>query len=55
MSDTPIYNQLVRELYEQRTKEAYAASPDMIGCGQWELPPEGFELPAHIRTRRTRQ
>lgn len=41
MSDTPIWDGLVRELYAARTREAYAASPDMIGCGQWELPPEG--------------
>lgn len=54
VNDTPIYNQLVREWYAQRCKEAYAASPDMIGCGQWELLPENFHIPAHIKNRRTR-
>lgn len=54
MTDTPIYDQLVRELYAERTKEAYAASPGMIGCGQWEMLPEDFERPPRVATRRTR-
>jgi hypothetical protein len=50
----PIYDQLVRELYAQRTEDAYAASPDMIGCGQWELlPPERLASP-DMRKRRIR-
>lgn len=54
-SDTPIYDKLVREWYARRAKEAYEASPGMIGCGSWELPPEGYERPAFIRTRRSRK
>lgn len=57
MSETPIYDQMIREIYAQRTKEAYAASPGMIGCGQWELVPENenFEIPISARRRRCRE
>lgn len=54
---TPIYDQLVRELYAERTRQAYEATPDMIGCGQWELPPDdlpGYQ-PREERTRRRRE
>lgn len=54
VSDTPIYDQLVRELYAARAREAYAKSPDMIGCGQWELPPS-LTPPPGMRKRPPRK
>lgn len=51
MSDTPIYDRLIWELYAARAREAYAQSPDMIGCGQWELPPESFSVSPYMRKR----
>lgn len=49
-SDTPIYAALVRDAYAKKAKAAYDASPDMIGCGQWELiPPDGY-CRTHART-----
>lgn len=55
MSDTPIWDGLVRELYAERTREAYAASPGMVGCGQWELPPDRpGRIPGSQKRRRRR-
>lgn len=35
-SMNPIYDELLHELYAERTRQAYAASPGVIGIGQWE-------------------
>jgi hypothetical protein len=49
-SDTPIYTAMVRDAYAKKAKAAYDATPDMIGCGQWELiPPNGY-CRTHART-----
>lgn len=56
MSDTPIYDEMILEEYARRAREAYAASPGMIGCGQWELPDvtRPPRVPMYERVRRQR-